>query len=160
MHHPHHFFRINIGFIINKPIGSSREYNFENAEYFIPPDIYFNELEGVAILSRIQQGLRIYGDFHVNVTAKCARCLQEFQLPLHTNFEEIFTFKTHPLSENEQIIPNDGYIDLEKFVSDCLLLQIPINPLCKKDCKGLCSVCGQNLNYRICEHYKKTLENN
>jgi uncharacterized protein len=33
-----------------------------------------------------------------------------------------------------------------------MILEIPINPVCKEDCKGLCSVCGNNLNSEPCDH--------
>jgi len=70
----------------------------------------------------------------------------------HTHFEEIYTFPEYPLSENEQVIPQNGFIDLQEFIGDYLALEIPINPVCKPSCRGLCSYCGQNLNLAQCEH--------
>jgi len=109
-------------------------------------------------LSRTQPGLHVNADFQASIMANCVRCLEDFKLPLHAVFEEIFTFETHPLSENEQIIPGNGYIDLEPFIRDYLLLQIPIKSLCKQNCKGLCAICGQNLNQATCEHHKEAIE--
>ena len=71
---------------------------------------------------------------------------------LHTEFEQIYTFENHPLSEDEVTIPADGHIDFESLIRDYLLMEIPFNPICQEDCLGLCSICGQNLNKKICEH--------
>jgi len=38
------------------------------------------------------------------------------------------------------------------------MLEIPINPICKPDCKGLCSVCGEDLNARDCGHQSRSEE--
>jgi len=158
VHHPKRPFRINIGLLINQPIGYSRDFPFEVGDFFISPDLILHELTGTAVLGRTQPGLQVNADFQASIMVNCVRCLEDLKLPLHAVFEEIFTFETHPLSENEQIISGDGYINLEPFVSDYLLLQIPIKPLCKHNCKGLCSICGQNLNQATCEHHKEPVE--
>jgi len=53
----------------------------------------------------------------------------------------------------DMIIPDDGYIDLGVIFREYLLLEIPINAVCKPDCKGLCPECGQNLNENMCKHF-------
>ena len=83
------------------------------------------------------------------------RCLENFKQPLHANFQELFTYSLEALSEDEESIPEDGYLDFEKSISDYLFLEYPIKPLCKPDCRGLCLVCGQNLNEADCEHVEK-----
>jgi uncharacterized protein len=73
---------------------------------------------------------------------------------LNPRFDQIYTFEKEPLSEEEEIVPADGYIDFEILLREYLLMEISMNPLCRSDCKGLCSVCGQNLNEKLCEHQK------
>ena len=46
--------------------------------------------------------------------------------------------------------------DLGPVVREYLLLEMPISPQCKADCKGLCDVCGANLNLGTCEHHPET----
>jgi len=55
--------------------------------------------------------------------------------------------------ETELVVPDDGYINLAPLTRDYLLLELPIKPICRPDCKGLCPVCGVNLNETICEHH-------
>jgi len=53
---------------------------------------------------------------------------------------------------DEETIPEDGYIDLGGLFRDYLLIELPMNSVCKKDCKGICIECGQDLNEGECEH--------
>jgi uncharacterized protein len=50
------------------------------------------------------------------------------------------------------VIPEDGNVDFAPLVREFLLLEVPIKLLCREDCIGLCSVCGENLNLTTCEH--------
>ena len=106
----------------------------------------------MATFNRTQNGLLFSGSFKACTRVICGRCLEEFDLPLQTEFEEIYTYPGYPLSENETFIPENGFLDLEELIGDFLMLEIPINPICKEDCKGLCKECGQNLNFAPCAH--------
>jgi len=74
------------------------------------------------------------------------RCLSDYDQQLHTIFSELFAFNTRSMDESGLLIPEDGNIDLEPIVYEYLLLEVPINPVCREDCKGLCVFCGTNLN--------------
>jgi uncharacterized protein len=50
------------------------------------------------------------------------------------------------------LVPDDAHIDLQPLVREFALLEFPIKPLCREDCKGLCTECGQNLNEKDCGH--------
>jgi len=149
---PRHPFRINVGFLFNQPIGYRREFLFEFPSITFSPEFTFGNFHGIAAFDRTQQGLRLEGDFNATTPLTCGCCLEQFEASLHTHFEEIYTFPEYPLSENEQVIPQNGFIDLQEFIGDYLALEIPINPVCKPSCRGLCSYCGQNLNLAQCEH--------
>ena len=153
MNQPRHPFRINVGFLFNEPIGYVREIPFEFSQLLFSNEFSFNNFKGTAAFHRTQNGLRLFGDFEAQTKATCVRCLEEFELNVHTAFEEVFTYPNYPLSENEALIPENGFLDLEATIADFLLLEIPINPLCRVDCKGLCVQCGQNLNLSACVHF-------
>lgn len=147
-----HPFRFNIGFLINQPIGYTREIPFEFKDFLLEEDLITEDLSGVLVLNRTVTGLRLDASFEAFTLSECARCLEEIRLPINTQFEEIFTFDNHPLSEDELIIPEDGNVDFAPYIRDYLFLEIPIRPLCKPDCLGLCDVCGENLNLQNCGH--------
>ena len=145
-------FRINIGFLINQPAGYMKDVPLEFDQLVMADETEFSDLRGIIQLARTQNGFRSLVDFTATQVVECGRCLETFNLRLHTEFEEIFTFHNRPLSEDEQVIPEDGFIDFEPLIRDYLLLEMPINPVCQPDCRGLCNVCGQNLNEEECVH--------
>jgi uncharacterized protein len=149
---PRHPFRINVGFLFNQPIGYTREIPFEFPAITISNEFKFTDFNGIAAFNRTQNGLLFSGSFKAHTRLICGRCLEDFDLPLQTDFEEVYTYPDYPLSENETFIPENGFLDLEELIGDFLLLEIPINPVCKEDCKGLCKECGQDLNLASCDH--------
>ena len=148
----HRPLRLNIGFLINQPAGYLKEIPYELEELPIDDKTRLVRPKGIMKVARTQNGLRSILDFSAQVEVECGRCLEPFTLTLATKFEEIFTFHNRPLSEDEQVIPEDGNIDFEPLLRDYLLLELPINPVCRTDCRGLCSVCGENLNKVNCGH--------
>ena len=153
MSQPRRPFRINLGFFSVQPPGYQREFPFQIASYSMQPDLDLQDVEGSLLITRAQQGLRVEGGFRAKTRLDCMRCLEQTEFPLETRFEEVYNYRGSPLSEDEQEIPEDGFIDFETVLRDYLILEIPITPLCRPDCAGLCSVCGQNLNLKPCEHH-------
>jgi uncharacterized protein len=144
--------RLNVGFLVNQPIGTSREFLFDFPSIHLQPDLDLNQLVGTAKISRTPQGLLVQAKFQAEIDAECVRCLTEFAHPLGIDFNELYAFTPRSVSESGLILPEDAHIDLEPLVREYLLIEIPISPLCKLDCKGLCPVCGEDLNERVCEH--------
>jgi len=141
-----HALRLNIGFIVGLPVGSSREFLFDFPSLHLHPDLDLSGLSGTARVTRTPQGLYLQFKMQALVQTECVRCLKELQQPLKIDFAELFAFTSRTVSESGLILPEDGYIDLAPLVREYMLLEIPINPLCTPDCKGLCAVCGENLN--------------
>jgi len=144
--------RINVGFFHNEPLGSSRDIHFEFPELHLPPDLDVKLFSGLAHISRTPQGLLIEGHFKTTLPQECVRCLEPFDQLLDVTFDEVYAFKRDNFTESGLVVPEDGNIDLSPVVREYFMLDNPIKPLCKPDCQGLCTVCGENLNLNICEH--------
>ena len=95
------------------------------------------------------------GEFQGETPAECVRCLIDFQQPLQSQFNELYAFDQRSVTESDLILPEDGNIELEDLVREYLLIELPITPVCKADCVGLCTVCGQNLNEELCVHHRQ-----
>ena len=81
----------------------------------------------------------------------CARCLTEFEYPLHMQITAHLTEDTEEESGTDSyIIQNDG-IDLNEVIISEMLLNIDERILCYDDCAGLCQKCGFNLNEGTCD---------
>ena len=111
-------------------------------------------------VSRTTQGLLAQGNFHGHIKVECVRCLLEYDQFLQSELTELFVFprnlrydyEEQSEDSSELVLPDDGYINLAPLVREYLLLEIPIQSMCRPDCKGLCSVCGANLNETDCVH--------
>ena len=116
------------------------------------PDLELRELAGVTKVGRTTQGLLFTASFTAQTTVDCVRCLQPCDLNLRWTFTELYAFREKSVSESELIVPEDAQIDLQPLIREYALLEIPISPICRQDCRGLCPVCGQDLNVRDCGH--------
>lgn len=90
-------------------------------------------------------------NFTVNVTLKhcCDRCLCEFTRDYSFKFQHIVV-KSLNTDTDDYIVSNGDKLDLDELAVSDLFLQLPSKTLCNEDCKGLCSVCGTDLNVSEC----------
>jgi len=152
MVNPRRPFRINVGFIIHEEVGTHHEFPFEFEKIRIGDDLELRSFNGLAEIGRTPQGLLIQGKFSGQTMLECVRCLKEFSKPLVWNLTELYAFNEKSVSDSGLIIPEDAQIDLESLIREYALLEVPINPLHDPNCKGLCPVCGQDLNVADCGH--------
>lgn len=81
----------------------------------------------------------------------CDRCLKEFEHRYDYSFEH--TLVRNCNTDNDDfIVCGDNTLDLNELAVSDILLSLPTKILCSEDCKGLCFVCGKNLNEGDCEH--------
>ncbi len=144
--------RLNVGYLYHKPIGTIREIpvDFDQIEI---EDVSAKDLKSLVRLSRTREGLLFQVKGDAEIMTNCVTCLEEFYLPVHFEFEELYEFPSRYREETDLVLPADGYIDLSELYREFMILGIPIRSLCKEDCKGLCEVCGVNLNQTTCEHH-------
>jgi uncharacterized protein len=144
--------RINVGFLLNAPISTSREINFDLPSQKLGNDLDLKSLIGKVDLTRTPKGILVEGEFSASFPAECVRCLDEFDQKLHTVFSELYAFHDNSVTDSGLIVPEDANIDLLPLLREYLLIEVPIKLVCREDCKGLCTECGENLNYNTCEH--------
>jgi len=145
-------FRINIGFIIHEEIGKNYDFPFEFAKITLGDDLELRNFEGIANVGKTPQGLVVQADFSAEITLNCVRCLTEFNHELDWSFTELYAFDKRSETDSGLILPEDAHINLAELLREYALLEIPISPICKEDCQGLCMECGQNLNEKDCGH--------
>ena len=138
--------------MVNQPIGYTRDFHFDFSAVRLKPDLDLARLQGVVRIGRTPQGLLAVGKFSAATPTQCVRCLIDFEQKLQIDFSELYAFSSRTISESGLILPEDANIDLEPIVREYLLIELPISPLCRLDCKGLCAICGEDLNQAICEH--------
>ena len=152
MANPRRPLRLNVGFLIYQSIGVSRDFGFDFPELILEGDTHLKEFLGTVRISRTPQGLLVQADFQGRLELECARCLEPYEQDLQWSFTELYAFDRRSVTDSGLILPEDGHIDLEPLMRDYALIEVPINPLCKPDCRGLCPECGENLNQIDCGH--------
>jgi uncharacterized protein len=144
--------RLNVGFLIKSPIGTRRDFNFDFEKMRLGEDLTVAHFNGTACFDRTQQGLLLQGDFNAAAEMECVRCLEAFAQSLQWSFSDLYAFDKSNITDSGLLVPEDAQIDLEPLLREYALLEFPISPVCKPDCKGLCPVCGENLNHTDCGH--------
>ena len=101
-----------------------------------------------------QRELMIEGEADMVLEVPCDRCLEPVKVPFHLEFaknvdlQEDEGAQVDELDEKNYI---DGYnLDVDKLLYNEILIGWPMKILCSEDCKGICNVCGQNLNQGTC----------
>lgn len=101
------------------------------------------------------QIVNLKGNITGIIEVQCSRCLEPLDYQLNVEFNEDFS----KLEHNEEIYPiEEESIDLKDMVVDNLILSIPLKFLCSENCRGLCTVCGKNLNKYQCDCNKDNID--
>jgi uncharacterized protein len=96
-------------------------------------------------VSRTSTGYALRLRFDTQLTGPCVRCLEEAATGLEIDTREV----DQPAARDEELhspYVTDGDLDLGRWANDALVLALPDQILCREDCAGLCSVCGESLN--------------
>ena len=108
--------------------------------------------------------IRLHCDVCARVIIECVRCLEEFRHDVDGDFslvarrlrkgESLHDYSDYDSDKDGTrlifVESDTNVIDIGDFVRDTILLSIPMKPVCRETCRGLCSVCGKNLNYGEC----------
>ena len=149
---------MNVSQLLQDPIGAMRKYQVSETVH-IPVDDNDHLVRGEIRLLRTQRSVLVKATLRTEVELTCGRCLSLFSSPTTVNFEEEYMPTVDvasgvPLSSSEEpgsfTIDDHHIIDLTEAIRQYALLAVPMKPLCRKDCAGLCQNCGHNLNEGPC----------
>ena len=107
-----------------------------------------------------KQQFRLVGGVRTTLELPCGRCLEPYTAPVDQAFDLRYHPRTLNTGEGERELEDDDLttafyendeIDLGQLMQEQLYLALPMKPLCKDDCKGLCPNCGTNLNKAKCD---------
>jgi len=101
------------------------------------------------------------GSVSTTIELDCSRCLERLTAPVEVETDEQFPvtnvqalmagYEEEITEEEQEPLFVNNILDLPEFIRQMILVQVPIQPLCSKDCKGLCPTCGRNLNEGPCD---------
>src|SRR5689334_20954244 len=126
------------------------------------PEEDFRVVQPIALAFDIfkdKQQFRLVGRVKTTLELPCSRCLEPFTLPVDQTFDLRYQPHAQNTGEGEREIEEDDLttafyendeIDLGQLMREQFYLALPMKPLCADDCKGLCPLCGKNLNRETC----------
>ena len=101
-------------------------------------------------LESVTEGVLATGTVTGTLTGECGRCLTGFTDELAVDFVELFAYPnsaTEETTDPDEVPRLEGdHLDLEPVVRDAVVLSLPLTPLCRPDCGGLCPECGERLD--------------
>jgi DUF177 domain-containing protein len=101
------------------------------------------ELRLAVTLASVTEGVLVTATAEAPVSGECARCLEPVAQTTEIRCQELFSYEPAPGSGDEDGYALDGdLLDLEPVLRDALVLALPLAPLCRPDCPGLCAECG------------------
>ena len=121
-----------------------------------------NKEEFTVVITKLGSSkISIKADTSVTLDIPCDRCLTMVSTPIDITIDEIVDFADGASEEETQLEKDyiDGYnLDADKLLFSELLVSMPGKTLCKDDCKGLCLICGNNLNIKECGCDREVLD--
>ena len=151
--------RYNLAQLLKEPIGSSRDYQLD--ESFTGPERFAEAARGPVNFLRTHQGILATATLQVRSTLACSRCLGDYVQSSQLSIEEEFfptvnlqTGRSLPPSaeaEEHSLIDSNHVLDLVDTIREYVVTDIPMKPLCRRECLGLCQWCGADLNVGRCD---------
>lgn len=149
---------INVSTLLKEPVGHARHYDVAQEPVEVPEVGFSQEITGSLRLIRSERGVLVSANLDLApVAVQCGRCLEMFETPVSIEFDEEYVLDHDPITGRRVEVDPDEFridmrrhLDLSEAVRQYEESALPIRPLCRADCRGLCPTCGHNLNTGPC----------
>ncbi|MCO6453660.1 MAG: DUF177 domain-containing protein [Caldilineales bacterium] len=156
--------QFNVAGLLKGPVGGVRQYDLHvptsELDQIEESFDVTGPFEGSVNLLRTADTVLARAHGTTTVRLECARCLEPTDMPIAVKIEEEFWPSIdvntgrplHERGDDEALIIDEQHIlDLTEVMRQSLLVALPIMPLCRDDCQGLCPTCGVNRNLQTCD---------
>lgn len=118
-------------------------------------------IEGRVDIARTNRGVLVDARLATSIAGSCSRCLKDIEIALELRIEEealptidlASGLAVDRTAEPDAVRLTDHHeLELEALVREAIELAEPIAPLCRPDCPGLCSICGEALGPEHRDH--------
>ncbi|MDD5189812.1 MAG: DUF177 domain-containing protein [Dehalococcoidales bacterium] len=149
--------QINVAQLLKSEVGVTRQHTVDDV---ITVEGGTYPVKGEVTLTNIGKKILVQGKLIAKADLNCGRCLRPYQsnLPLKVEAEfypsvDVVTgFKLAEPEDDEAFkIDAQHTLDLSEAIRQYILLALPMKPLCREDCAGICPTCGKDLNQGKCE---------
>ncbi len=113
-------------------------------------------------LESVSEGVLVSGRARADLRGECGRCLRDATSMLDVEFQQLYAYEhstTEETTEEDEVGRMQGdLIDLEPELRDAVVLALPVNPVCREDCPGLCPECGVPFDELPADHTHEQLD--
>jgi uncharacterized protein len=151
---------INVSQLLREPTGARRTVEIGDPLLLVEGRPV-SPVSGTANLLRTPDGIWVWAVLQTTILSECSRCLNEVAQPVRIEIEEEFlptadivTGAVFRLSKEESesfYIDSHHTLDLRDAIRQYTLMNVPMKPICRADCAGICPTCGVNRNELACE---------
>ena len=140
--------------VVKGSMEASRFMEVENNEFHITTPVQY-----ALTVKKFDDLFSVTGPVTFEALFTCGRCLMEFQQLIAMDMDIRLTPKTEIPQVSEFELKDEDMdvyyyesdeIDLDSFIYEEVLLDVPFRPVCSEDCQGLCGICGKNKNIETC----------
>ena len=134
-------------------------YSLGDHDFSLPEGIDYD-----VVLTNACEGILATGIVRAHVVGTCDRCLEPAEFDVAAEVDEYYLFEEpQDVADDEdeadyELVSPDRTIDLSGALLAALVMETPFVVLCREDCRGLCPVCGANLNEVDCGHARMAQE--
>ncbi len=149
----------------------------KNYSFLLPPVAFVFWGKDYEILEDVNVKLKasfsegeviVWGKVYAKLKTACTRCLEDVVFNIEQEFSAVYgmsypqdleaEYEISPGEEKYVSVEDIDFIDIGPQVEEAIVLAIPVKILCKDDCKGLCPICGINLNKQECDCLKDAID--
>ena len=149
---------LNVSQLMREHSGSRRSFDLDE-RFSLPGESVATRVRGTVEVLRTDKSVWVSAALDCQAVCVCSRCLAQYRQQIHMDIEEEFLPSPggagwqgqSPEESDESFhIESNNILDLGEAVSQYVSLSVPMKPLCREDCAGICSICGANLNETAC----------
>jgi len=155
----------NVAGLLNEDVGATRTESLDG-ETIETVDGVFENIEGTVKLLRTDSTVLVTSEITAEAKQTCSRCLEPARIDLEVLIEEEFypintglgtgahrgrREPEDPLDDEALVIDDKNMLDLSEVFRQALIAALPMAPLCRPDCAGICPICSRDRNREPCD---------
>ncbi|MBI4201254.1 MAG: DUF177 domain-containing protein [Chloroflexi bacterium] len=152
--------QFNVAHLLKGPVGTSEHHELDAT--FVPIEYSRTDrVWGTLCLTSVNNGVWVSGSLKATAVCTCSRCLKDFPIWVQFDLDEIYRPVVEdvtgtPLAASQDVEPgftideHHHVLDITEAVRQSTIVALPMKPLCRDSCAGLCPECGGNRNEAGC----------
>ncbi len=152
----------------NEPLSIVKDFGEEELTIDNPISALQYPAHSEVQVSLCGERVRVEGELGADLVLTCSRCLKPFARKIQKTFE--LEYRPDPVVETEEEdlgltytdldigFYRDDRLDVRAVISEQIVLEIPMKPVCEEACKGLCQQCGADLNEGPCNCQPRSID--